>query len=49
MGSPNQGGTADLNLSGEFGKYRLTLQGVKVQKTLAERFGSATRKPVPRL
>ena len=29
MGSPNQGGTADLNLSGEFGKYRLTCAGCK--------------------
>lgn len=34
-----------LNLSGEFGEHRLTLQGVKVQKTLAERFGPATRSP----
>ena len=35
MSSRNQGGMTGLNLSGEFGKYRLTLQGVKVQKPIA--------------
>ena len=39
MGFCNQGGTAGLNLSGEFGKYRLTLQGVKVQKLNSRSIG----------
>ena len=39
MSSCNQGGMAGLNLPGEFGKYRLTLQGVKVQKLNSRSIG----------
>jgi len=46
MGSSKLRGMTVLNLSSEFGKYRLTLQGVKVQKLLAVQYhGSAIISP----
>ena len=39
MSSCNQGGMTGLNLSGESGKHRLTLQGVKVQQLNSRSIG----------